>query len=40
MMDGMENFLHRLFVLGDATNAMKAYVPPRPQRIKVPKPKP
>jgi hypothetical protein len=40
IMDGIENFLHRLFVIGAATDAMKAHVPPRPPRSKVSKPTP
>lgn len=37
ILDGLENFLHRLFVIGAATAAMKAQVPPRPARIKGPR---
>jgi hypothetical protein len=34
IMDGAEAFLHRLLILGDAVDAMKADVPPRPLRPK------
>ena len=37
LMDGMENFLHHAFVVGNAVDAMKDTVPPRKQRAKTPK---
>jgi Domain of unknown function (DUF4145) len=37
IMEGVENFLHRMFVVGAAATAMKAQVPPRPPRNKAPK---
>ena len=37
LMDGMENFLHRAFVLGNAADAINDAIPPRKQSAKKPK---